>query len=243
MQFKSDIDDQIISGTKFHYSYNPDGIVHCDGFAVEGLSEGEVTMNVHREGDAIPCASINFKVVRRNRIKKIFLEKNDILLGENHSYRIKFSYKPQDADNVHLIEWHSDNKNVANIDKYGIVTAKKEGICTISCFAERVVAKCRITVKPMLQDIVLEEDDIVLQYGETHELKVHCLPKNALDNQLRISSMDMRIVNILGNKIHGTGEGSVRVIVSNSSETVRKEITVKVCKPKKKHWWSGIFKN
>ena len=78
----------------------------------------------------------------------------------------------------------------------------------------------------------------MLQYGEVRELKIHCIPATALDAQLRITSMDMRIVNIVDGKLQGTGEGTVRIIISNSFDTIRKEITVTVQPPPKKHWWS-----
>lgn len=241
IQFKNDIDGTIISGTKFRYSYEPEGLVVCDGFAVEGISEGKVLLNVHREGEAVPCTSLNLTVIKRNRIKQIVFEKNELILGEDHNYRLNLSYEPRDADNVQLIEWQTDNENVATVDKRGVIFAKKAGICTISCFAEKVVSRCRVTVKPMLQDIVSKEDTILLQYGETHDLNIQCLPPNSLDGQVLITSMDMRIVNVMGNKIQGIGEGTTRIVLSNQSETVRKEISVTVRPQKGKHWWSWIF--
>ena len=104
------------------------------------------------------------------------------------------------------------------------------------------MARCRVTVKPMLQDILSKENSILLQYGETHDLDIHCLPPNSLDGQqILITSMDMRIVNVMGNKIQGIGEGTTRIVLSNQSGTIRKEISVTVRPQKGKHWWSWMF--
>lgn len=114
------------------------------------------------------------------------------------------------------------------MDSRGGVRGIARGRCTIRCFAEQVSASCPCIVKPHLQSISVEEEELEMIYGQEKEIKINLKPENCIDDNVVISSMDMKTVNVVGRTLKAIGTGQTRVVIQNSQETVRKEITVTV---------------
>ena len=239
--FKSDIDNRPVPIEDLSYSYSCDGIIHCNGLVVEGMKVGKSTLYIYRVGESIPCSEIAFSVIKRNRIQEIIFDNQNIVVGENTYHRINFRIVPDDADNLDSIFWKSNNPQVASVDANGILKAHSPGSCDIRCFAENVSGVFRCIVKPFLEDIVLEDDSLNIFYGQEQDLKIHLIPGNAIDGGLYISSMDMRIANVVGTKIQAVGVGNTRIIVENENHNVRKSINVTVTEQKKKGWLARLF--
>lgn len=259
IQFQSDITGYEINLSQLRFSYKKNGLIRCNGFFVEGLQEGSSTLYVYKEGENDPCASVDFKVIVRNRIQKLQLEESRIYIGEGDQARLNYTYLPVNADNASLIEWHSDNADVATIDSYGNLHGIKRGSCTIRCIAEQVSASCNCIVKPHLKHITVDATELEMIYGEEKSIQVKLSPEDCIDDEIVISSMDMRTVNVVGQTIKAVGLGVTRVVVQNKQETVRAEIRVSVMtekefrqrqrqrdkqdggKKEKKSWFSRLF--
>ena len=71
-------------------------------------------------------------------------------------------------------KWYSSNKNVATVNKYGIVKAKKKGIATITCKSSGKKYKCKITVKamPTVADLATTEYTFENGYSTRHIIAV-----------------------------------------------------------------------
>ena len=205
------------------------------------MKVGKSTLYIYRVGESIPCSEIAFSVIKRNRIQEIIFDNQNIVVGENTYHRINFRIVPDDADNLDSIFWKSNNPQVASVDANGILKAHSPGSCDIRCFAENVSGVFRCIVKPFLEDIVLEDDSLNIFYGQEQDLKIHLIPGNAIDGGLYISSMDMRIANVVGTKIQAVGVGNTRIIVENENHNVRKSINVTVTEQKKKGWLARLF--
>ena len=169
-----------------------------------------------------------YSVIRRNRIEELRLEEDSLTIGEGDFARLSVSYLPVDADNADTIQWSSDQESVAKVDGSGGVRGIARGSCTIRCFADQVSASCRCTVKPHLQTISVEEQELEMIYGQERELKIDLKPENCIDDRIVISSMNMQIVNVVGRSLKAIGTGQTRIVIQNSQETVRREITVTV---------------
>ena len=228
IQFKTDMEGYEVKSTQFHYTYSQKGIIRCNGLLVEGLKEGKVTLHICKEGENVPCASVEYSVIKRNRIEELKLEETEILLGEGDSVKLKVTYFPVDADNVHLIEWKSDNEMIAKVDSSGIVRAIAKGSCTIRCFAEQVSVRCKCNVKPHLKSISVEAQEIEMIYGQEKEIKIQLFPENCVDDQIVFSSMNMQVVNVIGRTLKAIGVGKTKIVIQNKQETVRTEIFVSV---------------
>lgn len=226
IQFASDMEGYEVRNTELHFSYSEKGIIRCNGLLVEGLKPGKATLYIYREGEQSPCASVAYCVILRNRIEELKLEEDFLVIGEGDFARLNVSYLPVDADNVDSIEWKSDKETIAKVDSSGGVWGIARGSCTIRCFAGQVSARCHCTVKPHLQSISVEEEELEMIYGQEKEIKINLKPESCIDDDIVISSMDMRTVNVVGRTLKAIGAGQTRVVIQNSQETVRKEITV-----------------
>lgn len=229
IRFDSDIATHPISVGNLSYTYSRDGIIRCNGLLVEGLREGYCTMYIQRTGETVPCAEISFNVIKRNRIQEIIFTEQKLIIGEGCEHIVKFSVSPTDADNFNKITWHTTDSAVALIEN-GRLKAKKQGICNISCVAENVSASFRCVVKPFLVAIVPEEEEMEVACGDKKLLKIRIIPENAIDGQLLISSMDMRVANVVGQEVHGVGKGTTRIVIENVTKSIRKEVIVEVFK-------------
>lgn len=227
IRFDTDIATRPVSLSDLSYSYSHGGVIRCNGLLVEGLHGGKCVLYIHRVGESVPCAEVSFTVAKRNRIEKITFIDKLIILGEGSQYGVRFSVEPMDADNLNKITWSTTDSQVATVDN-GLLHAKKHGICNIICTAENVSAKLQCVVKPYLAAIVAEEERIEIACGDKKVLNIRGIPEDAIDSQLLISSMDMRVAHVVGNEVHGVDKGSTRLVVENESRTLRTEIIVRV---------------
>jgi uncharacterized protein YjdB len=102
-------------------------------------------------------AKATCKITVRRYVTKLTLNHSKYTLKVKSSTTLTPTFTPSNAD-IRKVSWSSSNKAVATV-KNGVVTAKKEGTCTITCKAKDgsgATAKCRITVKKVLTD-----DDLI----------------------------------------------------------------------------------
>lgn len=210
------------------FDYGMPGIISCDGFRVKGEKCGKTELLVFRRGETTPCLSIQFQVIVRNRIEAIRFEADYLLLGEGDKVQMGYDYIPPDADNVNTMVWQSDDESVAEVNSYGVITAKNAGNCTLSCTAENVKARCECTVKPYLREIYSEIESLCLSYGQSVEIPYCMEPLDCIDGEIEIVSKDFSIVNTLGNVARGVGIGKTIIVIQNRTKTVQREIQVEV---------------
>ncbi len=230
--FNTDLTGYNVDLSELNFSYSKQGIIRCNGILVEGIGIGNATLFVHRKGEHYPCASIDFTVIKRNRISQINLENDMLYLGEGDSLTLNYTYFPPDADNKDTIQWITDDKSIAVIDKNGYIKALKKGECIIYCCAEQISTSCRCIVKPHLKEIITESNCCELIYGQDKKIEIQTYPEDTIDGNIIMTSMNMQIANIIGNTIKGIGIGETRIIIQNTNKTVRTELLVKVMSEK-----------
>lgn len=232
IRFKTDMEGYSANREKLLFDYSNKGIITCNGVRVEGLREGKCTLYVYREGEQRPCAQVDYTVIKRNRITEIRMEESSVDMGSGEKYKLEYTYLPDNADNVNAIIWESDDPSVARVDKLGNVTGVSVGKCTIRCMAEQVCARTRVRVKPHLQKIITETEEITMLYGQSVEVNYRTEPEDCIDDTIIVSSMDMMKVNVLGKTLKAVGLGETTVIIQNRQDTVRVNIKVRVVSEK-----------
>lgn len=243
IELKSDIDGYKIDKSQFNYEYGTPNIIFCNGSYVEGIGEGKTSLKIVKEGERIPCATVDFIVVKRNRIEKISIQEGDITIGEGDSIQMNVDYLPIDADNASEIRWESDNNKVATIDKVGRLRGISKGSCTIRCYAEGVSTSCKCIVKPYLREIKLEEEIIYIKVGQIYKLNIQKNPENCIDNRIFYNSMNLQIANVVSGTVKGVGSGRTKIIIANEHETVKAEVIVNVMIEKEyKKWTKQLYK-
>ncbi len=102
------------------------------------------------------CLSL-FLILKPKKVEVIKLSSNKITLETDEQFALKYSIEPSDADDK-TVTWSSSDSEVAVVSKKGVITALKEGTCTITVTSsnEDVTATCKVTVekaKPNFKEI------------------------------------------------------------------------------------------
>lgn len=196
-------------------------VLTCDGLNVYGRQEGISDFEVYMPGDKKPFFMKPIKVYRRNRITKIIISDDSLLLGKGDKKRITCDYYPRDADNSSTISWKSSNTEVVRIDQNGDLIAVGFGNCRIICTAENVSAQCICTVKPYLEKIELKtplEDDVLkLEPFQEITLDFATYPADCVDDKIVVTTSDFNAVNVVGKTLYAKIGGEAIITVKNIS--------------------------
>lgn len=213
------------------FEYSDFGIVKCSNQGIQGLSEGNCCVKLHKKGDLKTLKEFNFHVYKRNRISDIIFLDKELVLGIGKTHKMEVSFVPDNADNMNKILWTSSNPEVATVNQDGLIVGKKLGTCLITCKAEKIVANCRVQCKAHLERIEfrnVENNKIHLIKGEEFILKIKKIPEDSIDGELKIISNDMFVVNASGYKLSAIDCGVTTIIITNLTNTVSRKIRVVV---------------
>lgn len=239
------IDPPVGAPPKLDFKVKNKDIASCDGMAVFGCKAGSTLLEIYKAGEKVPFAEKEIKVIKRNRITKLLLSDDSIILGEGDKKAIVCDYAPTNADNVREIAWKSTNDKVASVDKNGTVKAESIGECRIICTAENVSAYCNCQVKPYLKQIILEtplEEDILHLLPMQEEiLSLKAIPNNSIDGKLTVETSDYNVVNVVGQKLIAKTKGQATITIRNSNKRLTTSFTVIVGKPPKRTIFQKLF--
>lgn len=213
------------------FTYQIPGIVECTQARVFGRREGSTKVYVSRKGSSGVLGELDFTVRRRNRIAELMLSEDSIVMGEGETFRINVDWIPEDADNINSIKWNAWPEETVEVED-GLVTALKQGEGRIICSAEAISAQCCVLVLPWLEDMSLADSilktGLTLRTGEEYILDVKVSPENAIDSEVIVSSDNLLIANVIGQKVIGVDIGTATVTVENSSGRFRHSLKVTV---------------
>lgn len=219
-------------------------VLSCDGINIYGKQEGSADLEIYLPGDNIPFFVKTIKVYRRNRITKIVLSDDSVLLGKGDKKKIHCDYYPRDADNISTIAWKSSNPKIVRIDQNGTAMALAIGSCRIICTAENVSAQCMVEVKPYLESISinLDMEDNVLKLEPLQEvlLDIQTYPKNCVDDKIIVSTSDFNAVNVVNRTLFAKTDGEAMITVKNSTGRVSQSFKAVVI-TKKTGFFAKLF--
>ena len=113
-------------------------------------TKGKITAKA--KGTATITASIGKKKYTcKIKVETPSINKKSLILKKGEKGKLKISGTSQ------KITWKSSNKSIAEVDKSGIVTAKKEGTATITATVLKKKYLCSVTVKNNEEKIVFNE--------------------------------------------------------------------------------------
>ena len=210
-------------------------VASCQSLTILGNMPGKTKLEIYRRGEKKVTLIEDIEVISVNRVEKIILDNDYIEMGIGDRYTMKHHVYPEDADNIESCKWLSTDKNIVSIDMNGNILAKKSGQCEVICIIGNVSSKCGCIIKPYLDKILvnnLDAEKIVLESCSEFELEISLEPEDAIDNNIKITSLDYDIVNVIGRKLIGKNTGTTQIKISNGS--VEEFITVKVVKKKNK---------
>lgn len=225
------------------------GIVSCSQQRIYGEKAGKTQILVYEKGMAEPFDTLEIEVYERNRIREIDLSDYSQMVGAGSVVSLTCTYYPADADNTDKLQWYSDNREVAVVNRNGTVTALTAGTCRIYCAAESVAAYCQLEVKPYLRSMKLPDEageSVLLKVGETKKILCKTEPEGAIDGKLIFTSSNLMVANAGENTVTGVSDGEAEILVENVSGRFRESFHVIVGKgeikePPRKKKFFGIF--
>lgn len=231
---------------KLIYKIRNQQIASCDGLSIYGLAEGNCVLEVYKSGSKQPFFTKNISVYKRNRITRLILSDDTLLIGVSDRKRIALDYYPSDADNIDRITWQSTDEKVLTIDASGNVCAVSPGTCRIICTAENVSAQCLCTVKPYLEDLVFdfssdEDGNIFMTPLQELVITAERIPCDCIDGELTISSTNSDVVNVANSTLYAKNSGKATITIQNSSARISRSFNVVVSKHKQQKKKTGFF--
>lgn len=182
-----------MNGSGSGWMYKVNGV--SPSYALQGyiLKDGDVVelyyTHSYGEGQSNPIDT---------PVRDIKLDKNEDMLYVGQTNKFALTVIPAYAANKNVI-WSSSDESVVQVDKEGVVTAKKEGQATITGMAEEDTAKravCIVHVK----NAVIELNKSVLQIEE-----------GKMDSSIVIKTSDVRGDNIVSAASGDTAVATVDV--------------------------------
>ena len=156
----------------------------------------------------------------------LILECEDFSMKVGSSVTLNASSSSSDD----VIEWESDNINVAVVNDFGEVNAINSGVALITAIlVETGESKsCKVTVVDEIisvSDIKISHDKVLLAEGEKITLTTQIKPENASNKNLIWTSSDENIAMVKNGVVSAIKEGTVDIVVS-SSDGSKKDLCV-----------------
>ena len=114
-----------------YFCYLPDRIIDCSDPIDKSL---------------IRCIKAPEGTISATPVKQVFVNKASLQLRTGETYRLNAAVDPADATH-NVVEWSSDNPEIAEVDQTGKVIAISAGTAVIRAAAGLKVGKCVITVQ------------------------------------------------------------------------------------------------
>lgn len=118
------------------------------------------------------------------------------------------------------LTWTSNNPSVATISRDGILQALSVGTTNITCTAENgVTAQSVVTVHPnMVSEVVLDNDELTLEIGNTTRLEATVLPENASNKQLFWTSSDPNVIMVGTNGLIVANKAGFAIVTASATD-------------------------
>ena len=207
-------------------------VATTDNLCVFGVKPGRTQLEAYYYGTKKPFQVCEINVIQRNRIKKIVLNDDELILGTGDSKRLQYDYSPINADNVNTITWKSSDETIASVNSHGTLTCNSPGKCKIWCIAENVSAVCDCEVRPYLESLSvdLEDGQLHLEPMQEYDVNVEVCPENSIDRAYMMTSSDYNVANIVGNKVVAKNTGTATIEITNVTRRKKTTFIVKVQK-------------
>ncbi|MBP5583155.1 MAG: Ig-like domain-containing protein, partial [Bacteroidales bacterium] len=116
------------------------------------------------------------------------------------------------------IKWQSNNEEIAYVSSTGIITARDEGVVTITATVNDnsgASATCVVTVvKTSITEIIPSETSLTLTPGQIKTLQFTYEPADADEPTYTLTSSNSNVVSIINGRIVAVGTGQALVTVT-----------------------------
>ncbi|MBQ7257630.1 MAG: Ig-like domain-containing protein [Abditibacteriota bacterium] len=140
----------------------------------------------------------------------VSLDQTEITLAVGETTYLNATVSPANADQT--IIWKTGKTNIATCNDEGKVKAVGVGHTYVYAYTynKQLVAKCKVTVIPAPESIVLDKTSETVCVGKKIELKATVLPENAPQTVVWVSK-DKSIATVSNGQVKGVSEGTCYV--------------------------------
>ncbi len=168
------------------------------------------------------------------KVSGVSLNTSSLTLKVGEEETLKATIKPSDAKNKD-VEWTSSDEEVATVDEFGKVVAKKAGKTTITVTTKEgnFKATCLVTVSEDKISVVGVHitGDTTVYVGKTIKLKADIRPAEATDKTVTWTSSNKNIATVDNNgNVKGISEGKATITVTTKDGEKTDKVTITVKK-------------
>ena len=166
---------------------------------------------------------------------KVSLNKSNIRMGLNQSYRLKATVE-SNAGKIPGVKWKSSSSRILKVSSGGKITAKHVGIAKVTAMAKdstHAKASCKVIVIRRASSIKLNTNYTVIYVGRSKKLTATVKPKSASVKKVKWTTSDKSIaqVNAAG-KVWAIAEGDAYITATTTDgSNKRARCFVKVVEP------------
>ena len=156
-----------------------------------GVGETEITATASN-GQEVKCKVTILPV----ELNSISIKEQNITLNKGQSQTLTVIYNPENTSEDKTVTWSSSDSETVSIDK-GVITALKAGKATITATVGEKTAETVVEVKVPLESIRLNEEEKILNKGESLKLEVTYNPVDTTaDKTVAWSSTDDTVATV-----------------------------------------------
>lgn len=164
-------------------------------------------------------------------IETFTLNKEEIFLRVNDNAMLEAEITPVDADEQR-VSWKSSDPEIADVNRQGVVEAKKKGTVVITALSwdGKNKKECTVNVITPAENIELKETSIVLNDRQTeYRIQAELYPTDVTFKGLKYKSEDETVAVVDENGvIRANGNGETNIIVESEDGFASAKAKVKV---------------
>ncbi|MBR3133862.1 MAG: Ig domain-containing protein, partial [Clostridia bacterium] len=222
IKLTAEVEPATASNKKIKWTNGNSNIVYMSASGgtatITGLKNGETKITAAIEGTNI---SKECKIHVTTSPKSVELNKSSANLDMSGTKTVQLTatVEPSTAQNK-TITWSSSNTSIAEVDKNGKVTAKKNGKVTVTAkTVNNKTATSKITVITNSTGIKLNKTSITIDNGKSTALTATILPTTATSKTISWSSSNTSIATVDKNgKVTGKKVGTVTIKAKTSND-------------------------
>lgn len=218
-----------VSNKNVVWSSTNSSVASVSNGKVVGKSVGTAIITVTSADKSATCI---VNVVDKVALNNISLSKSSLNLKEGESQNLTINYSPGNATKK-KVSWSSSNKDVAEVDNNGNITAKKAGTTVITVVSNDggYTSQCTVLVEAISKSVVsisLDKTELKLQVGDEDTLNVKFNPDYAENKKVSWSSSNKKVVKVDDGKIIAVSAGTaeIKVISEDGNKEAVCNVTV-----------------
>ncbi len=179
-----DPEDADVDKSTLEWSSSNTSVVTVNDGLVTAKGKGDATVTAKIDGKMISC-NVHVRIpILSIEIK----DKVNLTYGEEEKLAVTYTtYNNMETTDDKTIKWETSDKNIVQVSTDGTITTKGPGKATITATSvadQKLVATCEVEIAPVpLKSIIIEQQSIVIEKGDTKALTVKFNPENTSDSK------------------------------------------------------------